>query len=151
MITTANSYASIEQADLFHDERANEAWLTASDEAKSASLIRATDYIDSAYVFKSVRALDDQPLECPRFGEETLNHRLVKATMLLALDMLANPLVVSEESEIVSESKSLEGVGSKSTTYRAKGSDPYPFITKMLAPIAARRSASVGIITMVRP
>ena len=146
----ANSYASVSAADAFHTDRANSTWGDAATDEKQVALVKATDYIDASYVFRSVKATDEQALECPRWEEVSVNPNVIKATALLALHMLTdNPNVKVAQDPVVSESSELEGVGSKSVTYdRARSLDPYPFVTKMLAKVASRRAGGASTMRL---
>jgi len=44
--TGANTYASIADADAYHDDRAFLAWESATDDEKAAALIKSTDYLN---------------------------------------------------------------------------------------------------------
>lgn len=145
---SANSYATLAQADEHHADRATASWAAADDAAKEAALIRATDFIDSNYIFRSVPATDEQALENPRDGEDTLQPRLVKATAMLANILLTDDPVGKDTAAITSETKSLDGVGSTSTTYAKRPSDPYPEVTKTLGKLANRRGASASNMVM---
>jgi len=73
-------YGTLEGADSYHAERGNAAWAAGSEEARTAALVRATDYIDGRYrvllptgrwvsMFPGVRTLGrGQPNEWPRTG-----------------------------------------------------------------------------------
>ena len=145
---TANSYSSVADANAFHTDRANAVWADIATDDKEVALIKATDYIDANYVFRSVKATDEQALECPRYPDDILDQSLVKATALLALHMLtvdANALVTARS--VTKEDKSLDGVGSTSVTYdNTRTLDPFPFVTKMMSKIASRSGAGGGTI-----
>ena len=148
----ANSYATLAEADAFHATRGgDDRWTDRTALQKQGALIRATDFIDANYVFKSVRNTADQPLEAPRYPSADLDARLVKATILLAVHMLDGDANERKDRAVESETKRLEGVGSTSTQYAKKERDPYPLITKTLSAIAKPRSAQVGTIRMVNP
>jgi len=42
-------YGTLEGADTYHHDRGNAAWTTGTDEARTAALVRGTDYIDGRY------------------------------------------------------------------------------------------------------
>lgn len=142
----ANSYASIIEADTFHSERGDEGWSALDLSVREQKLIKATDYIDARYRFKGVPDTNPQALANPRFEEEGLHPALVKATIMLAARIDELSFERNGQDGIVSESKTLAGVGNKSTTYSSKPSDPFPFITSLLSEIATRRSAAAGNI-----
>lgn len=149
-LTNANSYAEVSTANAFYTDRPNTAWSEASADEKAVALIRATDFIDANYIFRSVKTSDDQALENPRFPYTSLHPALVKATIVLAVHMLTyNANVVVTDHEIVSQEKALEGVGSTKVTYRVTGTiDPFPLVTKTLAHIASRRGSGGSTMWM---
>ncbi len=64
---TANSYATLVEADAYHATRLhNAAWTGADDSIKEAALIWATRTIDDNMFWKGVRSTEDQSLEWPR-------------------------------------------------------------------------------------
>jgi len=63
----ANSYASVADADAFHEGHLYAtAWMAATAEKKAAGLVMATRLIDSEYQFNGTRALAGQALQWPR-------------------------------------------------------------------------------------
>jgi hypothetical protein len=68
-LSTANSYASVAEADAYHALRGHTAW-TGTDPEKEAALIRATAYIDGEYSSRwpGVRYTGEQALDWPRNG-----------------------------------------------------------------------------------
>jgi len=64
---TANSYATLIEADAYHATRLhNSAWTSATDPIKEAALIWATRTIDDNMFWQGVRSTEDQSLEWPR-------------------------------------------------------------------------------------
>lgn len=62
----ANAYASISFADAYFEDRANAAWAAVTDDdAKSAALIKATDYVENRFKFKGTPLLITQALHFP--------------------------------------------------------------------------------------
>lgn len=68
----SESYASVAEADLYHDARGNPAWLTLTTAQKEEALRRATDYIEQVYglSFKGIRVKREQLLSFPRYTVE---------------------------------------------------------------------------------
>lgn len=66
-VAGANSYVTLEEAVLYHTERNRTEWLALSDNEKKASLVKATQYIDSTYNWKGreYRPMN-QDLQFPR-------------------------------------------------------------------------------------
>ncbi|MFZ4165307.1 DnaT-like ssDNA-binding protein [Brevundimonas sp. NPDC058933] len=121
-----NSYASLAEADAYHAARATTAWTSVTDPAvRTAALIRATDYIDATYRF-SVN---------PVLGTG-LDALIVKATIVMAVYALSDTLAGKADREIVEEEKEAAGVGKKRVKYaEGQAVDPYPMVTKILAPL----------------
>lgn len=134
-VTGANSYATLAQALAYHTARLNDAWtLTANDAARSAALIRATDYIEATYRAPSAKLVATQGLQWP-IDSEGLPSPLVTATVMLALYALDKPLFTPAARGASKTTKKLEGLGELTTEFDEPISDPYPMITSMLAPL----------------
>lgn len=151
-LADANSYADVAEADAYFADREIAAWSAATAQNRSAALIRATDYIDANYIFRSVKAVDEQSLENPRYPLDTLSPYLVKATIELALQLLSiDPFAAVTQRDIVSETTTIEGALTDSKDYsQERVNDAFPMITKILRNIATRRgaSASSGRLTL---
>lgn len=68
---TAPHYGTLDEADAFHAARGNDAWVGASEVARSAALVRASSYIDGRYRdrFSGRKANGrSQALEWPRLN-----------------------------------------------------------------------------------
>lgn len=101
-LSTAESFASVAQADARHTALGNSAW-TGSDTVKEQALRRATSYMEQAYRtrWKGTKLLRSQALSWPRYGAEadgyTLDSTIVPAEVAnacidLALKSLADEL-----------------------------------------------------------
>ena len=67
--STSNSYATLVEADAYHDTRLhNTAWTSASDATKEAALIWATRTLDKNMCWNGQIASDTQALDWPRYG-----------------------------------------------------------------------------------
>lgn len=65
--TTANTYVSLEDSEIYHERRLhNPEWLAATDEQKRAALVWATRSLDSWMSWIGYRSWDEQSLEWPR-------------------------------------------------------------------------------------
>jgi hypothetical protein len=133
-----NSYASVAAADAFHVDRATSEWASADSAAKTAALIRATDYLDGAYSFT-----------CDRLKSDAVNPALVKATCAMAVHALASTLAEARDEREAIEKTVSSPAGSVSKKLGPK-QDPYPHITRMLAPIASRAGAGVAVTRLVK-
>jgi len=64
---TANSYLSISEADeLLNDQRQNETWINLENEVKEVLLIKASQLVDSAFMYQGIKISDEQLLKFPR-------------------------------------------------------------------------------------
>jgi hypothetical protein len=66
IVAGANSFISLADADAYFEVRGNAAWSAADDDAKTAALIRATDYLTRHYVWKGATVKQAQALCWPR-------------------------------------------------------------------------------------
>jgi len=100
-VAGANSYASVEFADAYFEERGNEVWAAIAGPAdKEKLLIRATDYIELVYArrFMGDMVLISQALSWPRYYADPHLHTVVplalqKATAEYALRANDGPLL----------------------------------------------------------
>lgn len=98
VVSGANSYLSVADADAYHSDRGNAAW-TGTNAVKQSALIRATDYIEQKYAerWQGCRADEDQDLSWPRAGisgidDDFIPKELKQAVALLALEALSADL-----------------------------------------------------------
>jgi len=85
-LENADSYAGVSVADSYHIARGNLYWMDASEEAKSAALIRACDYLERAYgrLWHGARISVMQRLSFPRYGIEELKDDEIPAWLIEA-------------------------------------------------------------------
>lgn len=134
-VAGANSYASTQEADDYHELRGNAAWASATAAQKTAGLVQATDYLTAHYrpVLPSLTAT--QGLPWPTV--DGLPAPVKAATITLALYALAGPISGPVERGIKSTKESLDGVVSEEITYDdVAPADRYPVIASMLYGIA---------------
>ncbi|MAR55997.1 MAG: hypothetical protein CMM93_02335 [Rickettsiales bacterium] len=88
-LAEANSYVSVAEADAYHADRGNAAWI-GEDSAKQSALIKATDYLEQTYGrrWKGERLYADQALEWPRTVDALLPKAIKSVTCLLALEAI---------------------------------------------------------------
>ena len=103
-LETANTYATIAEADSYHSDRGNSAWTEATEPAKTEALILATEYLDARYYFrwKGFKKREKQALEWPRtwvydrngwlFASDKVPDRLKDAAAEAALKALTETL-----------------------------------------------------------
>lgn len=134
----ANSYVSQVEADAFTEARGLE-------NLSPELLIRATDLLDTLYVYRSVRLTDEQSLEYPRYPHARIPPKLKTATIQLALELR------NEEAAVRGIAEKTVKVGSVETTTKydpvtsSTSQDPYPRITILLRSLANRAGSTVQI------
>jgi len=117
--------ATVDQANDFHALRNNTMWADASTNDKTASLYRASDYINAIYMIE---------------GHET-EASVKTAVIMLASEMLDAPLTVRAHDAAILSTEFGAGNGAydEKTTYAKPTSDDrYPLITAILSPIPRR-------------
>lgn len=139
-IANAESYVSLEDADVYHSRRGNTAWTTAPESAREAALLQATAYIDAAYTFAGGARTMTQALRWPRTWFVGLPPNLRVATMELALRALAGPLLPDVSARTTTGQLIEQQVGPIREKYAAGSvtttSGPrYPMIDALLAPL----------------
>lgn len=128
-----DSYADLASADTYHATRATPSWDGASTAAREAALVRATDYVDASYTFIDGPLLDD-----------AVHPLVIKATIVMAAHAIADTLAGRDDRDVIETEQELSGVGKKRIKYdTSKVIDPYPLVTKILAPITGKTSQSV--------
>lgn len=155
----ANTYSSLEEANVYHAAFGNQGWLDFSDEEKEILLLRSSRDLDILYGSRfdsTLLSASSQQLLWPRvsyvngFGYTIagLPSQVKAATAELALilgtlnegDPLAGSLldVGDATDNIQSQSQSIDGVGSQSTTYfgpRGGNWDKLSRVTLLLRPL----------------
>ncbi len=151
-LSNSNSYASEPEARAYCLERNIIAFKDKTPIELSAFLVRATDLIDTGYVFRSVKATDAQALECPRYGETAISAKvkaaMIELAILLSLTDLASPAARGITSKEVTAGR----VSTKTTfdDLPKASRDPYPLVSKLLRGIASRVGSSVQSGMMTR-
>ena len=169
-LPTANSYASLADANNFHSDRLTPEW-AGTDAQKTAALIRATDSIDATYRFTGRKLTTAQALQNPRivpapassptsaFGfvyhgltvdltpseiaDTVVNPLVAKATFILAGKLLATATSDALAAREILSQQTTAGPATIITTYQAGRSfDPYPDVSNILAPITTGSGSS---------
>lgn len=65
-LVDSNSYISVIDANTYFSARGIESWDSLTDEEKEQALIKATDYIDSAFKWRGKKKTSEQALNFPR-------------------------------------------------------------------------------------
>jgi hypothetical protein len=84
-LANANSYASVADADAYHELRGNSVWTEAADSDKEIALVRATDYIDLSS-FKGEAEEPGQALQFPRHDLYNRNGEQVGGTVPVEIE-----------------------------------------------------------------
>ena len=84
--STANSYASVADADAYHEGHLYpQAWAAATPEQKTAALVMASRVIDAEYQFNGVKSSSNQALQWPRALCLDPDSQSVRITPLLGM------------------------------------------------------------------
>ena len=135
--TGANTYASIADADAYWADRANATWAAATDDAKAASLIQSTDYLNGlSWTGRKVaiRAMAwpriDVEIDGCVLGSDEIPDEVVHACCYMAGEILggADPLAAQDRA------LSSMTVGSVSMTWDASATQApqYPALRSIL-------------------
>lgn len=160
-VPEANSYISIQYADEYFETRHNEEWDRAATEQKESALISATEYIDTTYAFKGIKATSDQGLQWPRIyatdaqgdyitGVPTV---IKKGTAELALRALSEDLL--EDADFFGRVKRERVDGAVEIEYAGDGviqERSYPFIDRLftVAGIVKHKLGISGQLKIIR-
>lgn len=148
----ADAYISVDDADNYHDGRANAAWDDLADEAKEAAIRKATEYLDAVYArrWAGVRASDAQALAWPRanvevdgvvLADDALPQQLVRACAELALKASAGDLAAD-----VGRMTTREKIGEIEVQYDTNRAPytTYRYVDALLAPLLLTTSGGVS-------
>ena len=98
IVTGANSYVSLAEANTFHSDRGNASW-SGTNSVKEAALIRATDYVEQTYSDKWLGepVYPHQSLSWPRenvpnVASDEIPDKLKQAVCVLALEAMTADL-----------------------------------------------------------
>lgn len=148
-LVNASSYISISFADTYHRDRANTTWAAGDFGARESAILKATEYIDSQWVFQGTTTFPQTPqaLQFPRTGmvneegclvdAESLPLGLQRATAEMALSILTNSGDVSPATVTGGAKKRRERVGvleSELEFDAHEGSTFFPRVSRLLAP-----------------
>jgi len=150
IVTGAESYATVTEANTYHTNRNNALW-TGTDTVKEAALRKAAAYLDGKYRKRwkgcRVDALT-QPMEWPRAnvlyednGEQltyssylpitTIPQRLKDAQCELALRSLSGDLAVDGETNIIS--KKVDAIQTQFVPGAVRGQKTYQIVDQLLS------------------
>jgi len=171
IVSGANSYVSVAEADAYHAARGNTAWADTSDVLKEAALIRSAEMLESMYRghwigYKTNNnvAVSPQPLAWPRkklvdseteplvdidgidIGINSIPAQIEKAQLEAALIELTTriiPSVIEPGSYVQSES--VDGAVSRSFFPTKPMTNTYPILDRLLQGLASPGSNSLGM------
>lgn len=142
-LADANSYLSVDQADAYHLARDNRRWNAAGPDDKQAALIRATQYLDVAYLFAGTPTSITQALAWPRGGALVVPPLVLAAAAELALRALDGPLLPDTTGTATTGGQIVQETVGPITVKYASGAAPrtvsvarFPYIDLLLAPLA---------------
>lgn len=152
---TANSYASVADADAYVALRQITGWDNLQDHHKEAALVKATDYIEATYrdAWQGYRVSSTQALSWPRSGvvvdtfpiaANVVPSAVLNACIEMALRSADGTVLIEDQGQLVIREK-VDVIETEYATY----SDPaqrYPFVSKMLAPYLLSASGDSGFM-----
>ena len=155
---SAESYASVLEADTYHSNRGNTAWTALATPAKEQALRKATDYLTQIYRerWKGYRVNNTQALDWPRLNagindggiinfvpQDHIPIELKNACCELALKSTAEDLNPDIEREIISES--IDGL---SVDYApgSKQSKTFTAVDMMLRPLLKTYGSTISLM-----
>jgi hypothetical protein len=153
-LPTAESYLSVADADTYWSNRGNAVWAAADTADKEVALRKATQYLDTTFIWIGVLADTAQALNWPRSGADDAEGRnlvnevpvLVKnATAELALAALSAELLVTTSRD--DRAKRVKA-GSVEVEFEAGVSSQksYTLAERMLAPLVVGRYGGGAVI-----
>lgn len=151
-VAGANAYVSLAWANDYHAGRGSAEWAAATDDAKRAAIVRATDHLETLYGgrFLGVRATRTQSLHWPahgawRYGLPILGlpEEIKRACAEYAVRALAGPLAPDQDvgGGVVQETASAGGLSSSVTYARAGAIPQHPVADRLVRPLLVASAA----------
>jgi len=171
-LVDANSYADVADGDAYHAGHLYaSAWTGATTASKTAALVMATRLIDAEYQFGSVKSVDAQALQWPRYrcpdpdrdatlrvgllliGENWVPENIVPKNVVAATCELARELLIADRTAApAGEGLKYYNDAGKQTGYDK--TDTRPVISKlvqaMLAKYGSLISVKSGAVKLIR-
>lgn len=153
----AESYASLAEADAYHEAMGSASWPAATAPEREIALRKATAYVEAGYTWRGVRTTSRQALSWPRgdvcvdgvaVPSDQVPVRLKRAVFELALKALTSDLMPDVAPEVVTA----ESVGPVSTSYGAArngGLTRFSLVDAMLRDLVLSGGAG-GSVRVVR-
>lgn len=133
----ADSYISIEQADVYMATMGHDAWVTAVQADKEKALRQATQYVDSRYRYKNQPLKPEQSLEWPRVGIPWPVKRVLDATCELAVRALAASLYADVAPTDAVKSETIGPIKTEYQETQNGGQVQYALVDDLLRPLVA--------------
>ncbi|MEI8291455.1 MAG: DnaT-like ssDNA-binding protein [Verrucomicrobiota bacterium] len=159
-LANANSYASVDDGDIYHDGHLYaEAWTVAPLDKKIPALVMATRLIDAEYQFLGVRAVATQSLQWPRENcpdpdaGDLVAVTVVPKAVVQATCELARELIISDRTAAPpGEGLSFQNVGSTQTGYNKADTRPIipAVVQALLAKFGVLIKSKSGSVKLVR-
>lgn len=157
-LANANSYASIAEANAYFLERNDAEWAALTDSAKGASLINATEFLDSTFAdaYSGSKSTYEQALQWPRIdaisdrfdlASNIVPREIKIATYQMALRASRGKPLVADQSQRVKREK----VDVLEIEYQDSSSpaEVYSYVNSILKPILSQ-APSNGSFNQVR-
>jgi hypothetical protein len=144
----ANSYVSLDEADQYHSDRNNTAWLSLTEQEKTGRLINAAAYM-GGFSFKGLRLNPEQGLSFPRYyppedkPESAAIPRKVKSCQCEMA--LQTSLLAPSDGRVISEERIEGAIDTKYDTSRAYAQPVYPAINLYLGPYLWTEQTGGGV------
>ena len=159
-LSNANSYASVDDCDIYHDGHLYaEAWTSAVMDKKIPSLVMATRLIDAEYQFLGVRAVATQSLQWPRencpdpdAGDLVANTVVPKAVVQATCELARELIIADRTASPPGEGLSFQNVGSTQTGYNKADTRPIipAVVQALLAKFGVLIKSKSGSVKLVR-
>jgi len=140
-----DTYASLDDADAYWDDRNDDVWLEATDFAKAAALREATQYLDGSFDWIGWLRSETQPLAWPRtyaritdgpfrgkLVTDSVPSKVREATCELARHALEERLEEPQDRGGMIKSEAVEGAVSVTYMDGAPAHKDYSFVRKIL-------------------
>lgn len=108
-ISSANSYVSLDYAETYQSDRGRDDWINLAENEKKASLIKATQYVDSLFNWKGRRKFETQELNFPRVMIKDLDGFDVNGIPKKLKDAVCEAAFYGYQSELFTTHKSETG------------------------------------------
>ena len=135
---TANSYLSVEEADiLISNQLHSEKWQTLDTEAKQFLLIQSSLAVDSAYAYDGVKVSDEQVLKFPRkkLGSEVDTSTL---TIPLNVKFAVVSMAIKLSNDEAFKNITSETIGKLSRAYAGQTHELGDDVVALLKPLRAK-------------